>query len=265
MGGEVMKFVVVKRGDEESCQKEVQIRTQLEAKGFRYDEKSPELVISVGGDGTLLEAFHRYKSQLADVKFVGVHTGSLGFYTDWKVDEIDEMIAAIIANEYDTMKFPLVEFELFGVCGDRKQVVLNEFVLTNAKKTLAIDVSIDDVFFESFRGTGLCISTPSGSTAYNKSLHGALIHPRVKAFQLSEIASINNRVFRTISSSIILAHDQTLKLKIKDSQGVVLTYDHLEESFFEIDYILARLAKETITFARYRKRQFWKRVRDSFI
>lgn len=260
-----MKFAIVKRNGRASNQIEIQIRTRLEAHSFVYDDKMPELVISVGGDGTLLEAFHRYKQLLGTAKFVGVHTGSLGFYTDWKSDEIDEMIDAMIANEYEIIEFPLVEFELFGVCGERKQVVLNEFVLTNAKKTLVIDVSIDDVYFESFRGTGLCISTPSGSTAYNKSLHGALIHPRVKAFQLSEIASINNRVFRTVSSSIILAHDQILKLEIKDSQGVVLTYDHLEESFQDIDYILARLSKDTIKFARYRKRQFWKRVRDSFI
>ncbi|MGL4663189.1 MAG: NAD kinase [Culicoidibacterales bacterium] len=260
-----MKFVIVKRSGSESHEIHETIQTRLESCGFQYDEELPELIISVGGDGTLLEAFQRYKHRLADVKFVGVHTGSLGFYTDWKIDEIDEMLECIIANEFETMEFPLVEFELYGICGERKQVVLNEFVLTNAKKTLAIDVFIDDVYFESFRGTGLCVSTPSGSTAYNKSLHGALLHPRIKAFQLSEIASINNRVYRTISSSIILAQDQILKLKIKDSQGVVLTYDHLEETFLEIDYILARLSPETIRFARYKKRQFWERVRDSFI
>lgn len=260
-----MRYVVVKRDDAESATVQKTIQQRLGEHGFIYDEKHPELIISVGGDGTLLEAFHRYKHALSEVKFVGVHTGSLGFYTDWQVDEIDELLSCIIEAQYDTMEFPLVEFELFGSCGERKQVVLNEFVLTNAKKTLAIDVYIDEVYFESFRGTGLCVSTPSGSTAYNKSLHGALIHPRVKAFQLSEIASINNRVYRTISSSIILAQDQTLKLEIKDSSGVVLTYDHLEDSFLEIDYIIARLSQQTIPFARYKKRKFWQRVRDSFI
>lgn len=260
-----MRFTIVKRSDNESTNVVKTIINRLQENAFIYDETTPELVISVGGDGTLLAAFHQYKHLLDHVRFVGVHTGSLGFYTDWRIDEVDEMISSIITNTYETIEFPLVEFELFGLCGERKQIVLNEFVLTNAKKTLAIDIYIDDVYFESFRGTGLCISTPSGSTAYNKSLHGALIHPRVKAFQMSEIASINNRVYRTISSSIVLAHDQMLKLKIKDSKGVVLTYDHLEEKFLEIDYMTAKLSAETISFARYKKRKFWKRVRDSFI
>lgn len=260
-----MRFAVVARKDEKSRDVKDKICARLSESAYMYDEAEPELVISVGGDGTLLEAFHQYKGQLKDVRFVGLHTGSLGFYTDWQLSELDEMIESILADTYDIIEFPLVEFELFGPCGARKQVVLNEFVLTNAKKTLAIDVHIDDFLFESFRGTGLCVSTPSGSTAYNKSLNGALIHPRIKAFQLSEIASINNRVYRTISSPIILASDQVLKLEIKDSKGVVLTYDHLEDAFLEIEYIQASLSSKTIRFARYKQRKFWRRVKESFI
>lgn len=260
-----MRYSIVTRNDTQSQATGQTIDRRLQENGFVYDKKNPELVISVGGDGTLLEAFHQYKQSLDKVQFVGLHTGTLGFYTDWCLHETDEMIDYILTQKYEIIDFPLVEFELFGSCGHRQQVVLNEFVLTNAKKTLLIDIYINDVFFESFRGTGLCISTPSGSTGYNKSLNGALLHPRIRAFQLAEIASINNRVYRTVSSPIVLAEDQELKLKIKDSNGIVLTYDHLEETFSEIDYIVARLSKKTIKFARYKKREFWKRVRDSFI
>ncbi len=49
--------------------------------------------------------------------------------------------------------------------------------------------------FERFRGDGLAISTPTGSTAYNKSVGGAVVHPSINAMQLAEIASLNNRVF----------------------------------------------------------------------
>lgn len=260
-----MKFAIVTRGDEQSCQAGNYIQEQLLLKQFEYDVVEPQLIISVGGDGTLLEAFHQYKHRLDRVEFVGLHTGSLGFYTDWSLDEIEDMIEHIGAKQYDTIEFPLVDFELHGPCGNRRQVVLNEFVLTNARKTLAIDIYIDDVFFESFRGTGLCVSTPSGSTGYNKSLNGAVLHPRIKAFQLAEIASINNRMYRTISSPIVLAETQILKLKIRDSKDVVLTYDHLEDSFLEIDYITATVSQKKIRFARYKKREFWGRVRDAFI
>lgn len=260
-----MKFSLVMRDDLQSQTTGQLIREQLEKEGFVYDGESPKLVITIGGDGTLLEAFHQYKHCIDDVEFVGLHTGSLGFYTDWQLSEVDEMIEHILRKKYEVIEFPLVDFELEGTCGRRNQIVLNEFVLTNARKTLVIDIYIDDVFFESFRGTGLCISTPSGSTGYNKSLNGALLHPRIKAFQLAEIASINNRVYRTISSPIILAENQVLKLKVKDSKGIVLTYDHLEETFSSIDFITASLSQKKIRFARFKKREFWKRVSESFI
>ena len=68
--------------------------------------------------------------------------------------------------------------------------------------TLVVDVNLRGKHFERFRGDGLCgVSTPSGSTAYNKALGGALIHPSLEAMQITEIASINNRVFRTVGST----------------------------------------------------------------
>lgn len=63
---------------------------------------------------------------------------------------------------------------------------------------MAADVCLNDVLFESLRGDGLSVSTPTGSTAYNKSLGGAVLHPTIEALQLTEIASLNNRVYRTL-------------------------------------------------------------------
>ena len=50
---------------------------------FTRDDEHPDIVITVGGDGTLLGAFHHYRNQLDQIRFVGIHTGHLGFYTDW--------------------------------------------------------------------------------------------------------------------------------------------------------------------------------------
>ena len=57
--------------------------TKLSKSGhFELDERHPEVVVTIGGDGTLLSAFHRYADQLNSIRFIGVHTGHLGFYTD---------------------------------------------------------------------------------------------------------------------------------------------------------------------------------------
>ncbi|MDK6687817.1 NAD kinase, partial [Aerococcus sp. UMB8623] len=74
--------------------------------------------------------------------------------------------------------------------------------------TMTCEVYIRDELFEVFRGDGLCVSTPTGSTGLNKSLGGAVVHPRLQTLQLTEIASLNNRVFRTLSSSMLIAPDE---------------------------------------------------------
>lgn len=260
-----MRFTTVVRDDVNSKKAHDYIMENLCDSTHVFDQENPEIIITIGGDGTLLEAFQRYKESLEDVMFVGLHTGTLGFYADWIIEEIDEMIAAIRSEKYAVSEFPIVQFEIEGKCGFRRQVALNEFVITNTAKTLAIDVYINDVFFESFRGTGLCVSTPSGSTAYNKALHGAIIHPHIEAFQLAEIASINNNVYRTISSPIILAKNHILTFKITNSDGVTLTYDHLQDKFLDIKTITTKLSPQKIRFARYKKHGFWERVHNAFL
>lgn len=77
---------------------------------------------------------------------------------------------------------------------------------------MVADVVIDNVQLERFRGDGLSVSTPTGSTAYNKSLGGAILHPTMEALQLAEISSLNNRVYRTLGSSVIVPKKIRLKL-----------------------------------------------------
>src|SRR5699024_4369198 len=80
------------------------------------------------------------------------------------------------------------------------------------------EIYIDDEYFEAFNGDGLLISTPTGSTGYNKSLDGAIIDPMIRSMQLTEIASLNNNNFRTVSSSVVLGETRTLKI-VLDKEG----------------------------------------------
>lgn len=93
-----------------------------------------------------------------------------------------------------------------------KARALNEVAIKRIEKTMVADVVIDNVQLERFRGDGLSVSTPTGSTAYNKSLGGAILHPTMEALQLAEISSLNNRVYRTLGSSVIVPKKIRLKL-----------------------------------------------------
>ena len=172
---------------------------------FPIDEKNPDVVISVGGDGTLLKAFHQFESQLDKVKFIGVHTGHLGFYTDWRDYEIAQLIENLLKDESKSVNYPILDIEIEFFNGEKASYkALNESTIRRVNRTLVGDIYISGNKFEKFRGDGLSVSTPTGSTAYNKSVGGAVIHPSIKAIQLTEIASLNNIVFRTLGSPIII-------------------------------------------------------------
>lgn len=74
-----MKFYIISRTDKLSNKLLATARDYLEDFGMEWNEESPDVVLSIGGDGTLLHAFHKYSEKLADVAFVGIHTGHLAF------------------------------------------------------------------------------------------------------------------------------------------------------------------------------------------
>ena len=191
-----MKFAITSKGDAKSNTLMQRMRTYLQDFHLEYDEDQPDIVISVGGDGTLLYAFHRYKNRLDKTAFVGVHTGHLGFYADWTPDEIEKLVIALAKTPFQIVEYPLLETIVRYQHGGRENrfLALNESTVKSVEGTLVMDVEIRGQHFETFRGDGLCIATPSGSTAYNKALGGAIVHPSIDAIQITELASINNRV-----------------------------------------------------------------------
>src|SRR5699024_7741323 len=120
----------------------------------------------------------------------GVHTGHLGFYDDWVPDEVEKLIIEIVKSPFQIVDYPLLEviIRFKSVGTENRFLALNEATIKTADGSVVFDVENKGEHFETFRGDGLCISTPSGSTAYNKALGGGIIHPSLEAIQLTEMA-----------------------------------------------------------------------------
>lgn len=243
------------------------LKQMLKQENFSLDEKDPDIVISVGGDGTLLSAFHRYAHMLHQVRFIGVHTGHLGFYTDWREFNLDELVKSLKEDSGEHIEYPLLDVELVYKNKERSShfLALNESTIKRVDGTLVCDIFIRDEHFERFRGDGLCISTPTGSTGYNKSIGGAVLHPRLEALQLTEMASLNNRVFRTLSSPMVIAPDEWIKMRPIDTEHFTLSIDQLVTKETEVEEVRYRIANERIRFAQYQHTHFWDRVEDAFL
>ena len=226
--------------------------------GFIRDDDNPEYVFSLGGDGTMLDAVHKYM-HLDDVKFIGINYGKLGFYTDFVKDDLD--IADIVNNQnYKTEEFRLLELDVNG----NKHYALNEILVINPVRTQNIKVLVDDVELETFRGTGLVLSTPSGSTAYNKSLGGAILAPSIDGYQLTEMASINNRLYKTLSSSLVLASKNVVKLEFWKNDGLQIQVDGeiIDDNYQNVQ---VKLANKTIKLITKKDTLFLERVKKSFL
>ncbi len=264
-GAALLNYTVLDRGDELSRSLSARFHTLAAAKGFIRNDIEPEIIISIGGDGTLLQAFHTYLDRTDRVAFVGVHTGHLGFYADWKADELEELVNVMAESEPRIVSYPLAQIELETSEGTAPYIALNEFTLKGVDGTLVAQININDEAFETFRGDGIVISTPSGSTAYNKSLGGAIVHPSIESLQIAEIASINNRVYRTLGSSVLLPKHHHCDIISKKKQRIMLAIDHISILRDDIRSIRCVVADRKVCFARYRPFTFWNRVREAFI
>lgn len=262
-----MRFAIQSRNDDLSNRLMNEAKDYLSDFGLIFDEEKPEIVLSIGGDGTLLHAFHKYKHRLHNTSFVGIHTGHLGFYADWKPEELEKLVISIARMEFKVREYPLLEITINyqNTKESAKYLALNESTVKSPEVTLVMDVELNGELFERFRGDGLCASTPSGSTAYNKALGGAIIHPTLSAFQLTEMASINNRVFRTVGSPLVLPSHHKCVLTPVNSPDFMVTIDHLSLLHKDVKSIEYTVAEERVRFARFRPFPFWKRVQDSFI
>lgn len=256
------QYALVVKQDELSARIAKTIKNSLDTFMINNQE-NPDLVISVGGDGTMLLSIHQYMEN--DVCFVGVHTGTLGFFTDFKKEEVEELTAAIKANQYKINSRYLLEVDIYHDNKKERFLALNEMRIDHGYTTQVIDVYIDDELLEVFRGNGLCVSTPSGSTAYNKSIGGAVIYPGSPLMQLTEVAAIQHNAYRSLGSSLILDASKVVKLKGQHFDKVYLGIDHLSYQLNNIEKIEVKIAKETVKFIEYKQLSFVQRIRRAFI
>ena len=194
--------------------------------GFEIDDDNPDIVFSVGGDGTFLKAVHKYLDRLDDIFFVGVNGGSLGFFYEFSKDDIGVIFSKIETKSYKIKEHTLLKGLATYNKSKEEIYALNEIRMENPFHTLISNVSINGEELETFRGNGLIVSSSIGSSAYNKSLGGALIDSDIEALELTEVAGISNNAYRSLGSSLVIKGDKNITLSCEVNNAVV-GYDHL--------------------------------------
>ncbi len=224
----------------------------------------PDYVFTFGGDGTFLEAIQKYGFNPI---YIPVNMGNLGFYTSWVPNELSNLLLNFEQTEILDLSTIKIEYEHKGMA--ETFYALNEATIVNPIKTQVLNILIDDFEFEKFRGTGICLSTPTGSTAYNKSLKGAIVQSDLDLLQVTKIAPINNRVYRSLDNSLILGRQNYIEVRAtrEEFKHSTLTMDRKVVSLDDItsEGIKMCLSDHKIKIMVRDGNTFWKRVKRAFL
>ena len=182
--------------------------------------KAIDLLLSLGGDGTVLQAVRALDG--ADAPILGINLGNLGFLTSVPDTQAVEALRALAAGAYEVAPYPLLEARLFRGAR-RRQVVraraLNDVVMgwgTSPRATM-IEVEVDRQPVASFVCDGLIVATPVGSTGHALSAGGPILHRETPALVLEPICphTLSNR-------PVVLPNDRVVTLRVGDKRKKLL-------------------------------------------
>lgn len=177
-----------------------------------------DLVISLGGDGTLLNIAPLVERP--DVPILGVNLGGLGFITEVAVDELEAVLARTLEGDYQAEKRMTLEILAKGKNGKPHRFrVLNDAVIAKGARSRIIDLEtyVDDDYLCTYRADGLILSTPTGSTAYSLAAGGPIVEPGLGAIILSPICphTLTHR-------PIVVPSDTTIHVTLRSSGDTVI-------------------------------------------
>ena len=184
--------------------------------------ESADFIIVLGGDGTLLSVSRHGRGN--DVPILGINLGSLGFLTESSVEELPAMLNAVMEGRYNISKRIMIDV---SVNREKEKVfeftILNDAVITKDALARIIDIEtyVNNDYLATFRGDGLILSTPTGSTGYSLSAGGPILYPSLKNIIVTPICPhmLTNR-------PIILPEDATIRaILLSRDERVVLTLD----------------------------------------
>jgi NAD+ kinase len=186
-----------------------------------------DLVLVLGGDGSLLGMADRIALAPRNVPMLGVNYGSLGFLTEVTLPELFPSLESVLAGTaaYEERCMLVAAVTHADESAPFTRIVLNDVVVTKGVMSRIIDLSawVDEEFVASFKADGLIIATPTGSTAYNLSAGGPIVHPHTPALVLTPIAphTLTNRPLVLPSSSTIVIRP----LADDDVREIYVTFD----------------------------------------
>jgi len=208
------------------CREREIVTRVLEGPEVKADETAGEdafaddldLVVSVGGDGTLLRA--AYMGYRADAPVLGVKVGRLGFLTEVEPNEAPDLLEAWMAGGGELDERMALEAVAEGA--DEPQWALNEIIVEKRARhrVVRLAATVNEDHVTTFSADGVIVATPTGSTAYSFSARGPIVSPRLPCLVLTPVSA--HMVF---DRPIVLAPDEEVTLEVREDEPALLSAD----------------------------------------
>jgi NAD+ kinase len=222
-----------------------------------------DLVIVLGGDGTLLSMATRIAQSGQDVPILGVNFGSLGFLTEIRIDELYAALAATLEGTAVIDERVMLTATAFRA-GERfdSRVVLNDVVFTKAALSRIIELVVSAGGGEVTRvkADGLIVASATGSTAYNLAAGGPIVHPRVDALVLTPIAphTLTNRPIVMPGSEVV-----EIRPHVDGTDEIYVTYDGQSGyPLQEGDHVQVRKSERRLRLIKAPSRSYFELLRE---
>ena len=238
--------------------KSSKITTNLTKKSSsdKYIIENADLVIAIGGDGTLLSSARKFGYHGLPV--LGINLGTLGFLTDIAPENLTNSINEILNGNFDSDKRFFLE--AFAEGSKQKFQALNEVVFHSGSiaQLIEYDLFINDEFVYRQKADGLIISSPTGSTAYSLSGNGPIVKPEVRAIILLPMFphSLN-------SSALVVDEEVAIKITSRSNSRAYLSFDsHDKINLRNKEDVHIRKAKSELTLIHPKDHSFFSSCRN---
>lgn len=219
------------------------IKTYVPAKRAGKSDllRRSDLIISLGGDGTMLETARLVG--LTETPILGVNLGKLGFLAEVQTNEIDRCLDQILNGRYTVE--PRLRLEAHGKGLRRGYTALNDIVLhlTQSSRVMNVETWVDGEYLATFTGDGIIVSTPTGSTGYALSNGGPIIPPQTRTIMISPICP------HTLTARpVVLPETSRITLKVSSAPAKLqLTADGQPSALLKPPAVIEVRRSETVT------------------
>jgi NAD+ kinase len=246
----------------------------LNSNGYICNEgfnSKAELNITIGGDGAFLRGVR--DSNFSKIPFVGINTGTLGFYPEITPENMEKFIENYKNENYTINEVNLIESEIFkkgcleNRCSEKLYAVNDIIIKRKDMKTIHLNVYIDSNHLQTISGDGLIISSPMGSSAYNLSAGGSLVYPSLKTLQIMPLSPIISNAYRCLTCSIIVPPQFEVKIfpERKDDYFITLLADGVPFEIDGLENIRFRTSKKTIKRLTTGTYNYWNVIKEKFL